>query len=70
MIVNEGTFKRLKETAANAIVERDQLKVENTKLRELVRDMWCEGAFEAGANYVTEAYGLEERTRELGIEVR
>jgi hypothetical protein len=42
---------------------------ENAKLRELVRDMWREGAFEAGANYVTEAYGLEERTRELGIEV-
>ena len=43
---------------------------ENAKLRELVRDMWREGAFEPGASYVTEAYGLAERTRELGIEVR
>lgn len=26
MYINEGTFNRLKETAANAIAERDQLK--------------------------------------------
>lgn len=46
-----------------------KLKTENAKLRELVRDMWHEGAFEAGACYVKEAERLEERTRELGIEV-
>lgn len=45
------------------------LKAENEKLRELVRDMWREGAFEPGACYVYEADRLEERTRELGIEV-
>lgn len=48
--------------------EIEKLESENSKLRELVRDMWREGAFEAGANYVTESYGLAERTRELGIE--
>ena len=41
---------------------------ENAKLRELVRDMWNEGAFAPGACYV-ETDRLEERTRELGIEV-
>lgn len=50
-------------------LENDQLKAENAKLRELVRDMWREGAFEPGACYVYEADKLEERTRELGIEV-
>lgn len=46
----------------------DGLKAENAKLRELVRDMWHEGAFAPGACYV-ETDRLEERTRELGIEV-
>jgi len=32
------TTERLKETAASAIHERDRLKAENEKLRELVRD--------------------------------
>lgn len=41
---------------------------ENAKLRELVQDMWHEGAFAPGACYV-ETDRLEERTRELGIEV-
>jgi len=46
----------------------DGLKAENAKLRELVRDMWHEGAFAPGACYV-ETDRLEDRTRELGIEV-
>jgi len=45
------------------------LQAENAKLRELVRDMWHEGAFEAGACYEKGAETLEERTRELGVEV-
>ena len=45
------------------------LEDERDKLRELVRDMWHEGAFEAGACYEKAAERLEERTRELGIEV-
>ena len=48
--------------------ESDELQRENAKLRELVRDMWHEGAFAPGACYV-ETDRLEERTRELGIEV-
>ena len=46
----------------------DKLETENAKLRELVRDMWHEGAFAPGACYV-ETDRLEERTRELGVEV-
>lgn len=46
-----------------------RLQAENAKLRELVRDMWREGAFEPGACYEKAAERLEERTRELGIEV-
>jgi len=45
------------------------LEEENAKLRELLRDMWREGAFEPGACYEKAAERLEERTRELGIEV-
>lgn len=37
MVVNEGTFAKLKETAADAIVERNELREENAKLRGLVR---------------------------------
>lgn len=44
-------------------------EAENEKLRELVHDMWHEGAFEPGAYCAEAAPRLEERTRELGIEV-
>lgn len=44
-------------------------EAENAKLRELLRDMWCEGAFEPGACYVKAVERLKEKTRELGIEV-
>lgn len=47
---------------------RRVVSAENAKLRELVRYMWREGAFEPGACYV-DTERLEERTRELGIEV-
>ena len=50
-------------------IARQNVESENAKLRELVRDMWREGAFEAGACYEKAAERLEERTRELGIEV-
>lgn len=49
--------------------EQHALQTENAKLRELVRDMWHEGAFEPGACYEKAAERLEERTRELGVEV-
>jgi len=49
--------------------ENAKLQDENDELRELVRDMWHEGAFAPGACYVEAAERLEERTRELGIEV-
>ena len=52
-----------------ALDKNKSVESENSQLRELVKDMWYEGAFEPGASYVTEAYGLAERTRELGIEV-
>ncbi len=52
-----------------AFDENRRIESENAKLRELVRDMWREGAFEAGANYATEAYGLAERTRKLGVKL-
>lgn len=45
-----------------------EAEAENAKLRELVRDMWNEGAFAPGACYV-ETDRLEERTRELVVEV-
>lgn len=45
-----------------------RLRAENEKLRELAADMWNEGAFAPGACYV-ETDRLEERTRELGVEV-
>ena len=45
------------------------LAAENSKLRELVRDMWNAGAFEPGACYVHGIDDLEKRTSELGIEV-
>ena len=45
----------------------NELRDENAKLRELVRDMWREGAFEPGACYEKAAERLEERTRELGV---
>lgn len=53
----------------DAMCSINDLGAEIAALRELVKDMWHEGAFEPGASYVTEAYGLAERTRELGIEV-
>lgn len=55
--------------SSSGVEELRILQAENAELRELVRDMWREGAFEPGACYVTEAGELEERTRELGVEV-
>lgn len=59
----------LRQQLADVTESMGRVEERCAKLRELVRDMWREGAFEAGANYVTNAYALEERTRELGIEV-
>ncbi len=69
---NMFELARMCREAADAIWElRDDLQRandENAKLRELVRDMWNEGAFAPGACYV-ETDRLEERTRELRVEV-
>lgn len=51
--------------------ERDQLKAENARLRELVRDMWHDGMCECderGACAECE-YGFPARMHELGVEV-
>lgn len=61
--------RKAEDMADGTAAENDQLKAVNTELRELVRDMWHEGAFEPGACYEKAAEILEERTRELGIEV-
>lgn len=63
------TNAELRVEAERLCDENERLQAENTKLRELVRDMWHEGAFEPGACYEKAAEILEERTRELGIEV-
>ena len=47
----------------------DALTAENTKLRELLRDMWHEGAFAPGACCLPDTGRLEKRTRDLGIEL-
>ena len=46
-------------------------ETENTKLRELVRDMWCDGMCDCDEQYTCAEceYGYHERMRELGIEV-
>lgn len=51
--------------------ENDQLKAENAKLRELVRDMWNEGMCECGSRGKCARceYGYPDRMRELGVEV-
>ena len=48
-----------------------QLQAENTKLRELVRDMWNEGMCECGSRGKCEScmYDYPTRMRELGVEV-
>ena len=72
MYVNEGTFNRLKETAAKAIVERDQLKAENAKLRELARAAWkCihAGLSCSDCRLIAGGCTLQSAMRELGIEV-
>jgi len=80
MYVNEGTFSRLKKTAANAIVERDRLKAENAKLRELVHilahcaaghgcDICQINGGEGLINTLDMCESVHDRMRELGIEV-
>jgi len=68
---------RLERAESDALDEKNRLftmisvlERENAKLRELVRDMWREGAFEPGACYARAATGLAERTLKLGIEVK
>ena len=52
-------------------VNRLDLKEENAKLRELVRDMWHEGMCECGSRGKCASceYDYPTRMRELGIEV-
>ena len=59
---------KLQKQAARLFDKTLELATKNAKLQELVEDMWLEGAFAPGACYV-ETDRLEERTRELGIEV-
>lgn len=59
---------KLQEKAARLFDKTLELATKNVKLQELVEDMWLEGAFAPDACYV-ETDRLEERTRELGIEV-
>lgn len=49
----------------------EELERENGKLRELVRDMWCEGMCECGSRGKCAEcmYDYPTRMRELGIEV-
>ena len=49
----------------------EQLKAENAKLRELVRDMWHEGMCECGSRGKCASceYDYPTRMRDLGIEV-
>ena len=49
----------------------NRLKTENEKLRQLVRDMWCDGMCDCDEQYTCAEceYGYHERMRELGIEV-
>ena len=49
-----------------------KLEAENTKLRELVRDMWRDGMCECDERWNCEAceYGYLDRIREFGIEVK
>lgn len=58
----------IKRAADMMLEEHGVMFAENANLRELVRDMWYEGAFEPGACYVKSVDRLKERTRELGIE--
>ena len=68
--MTDKTTERLKETAASAIRERDRLKAENAKLRELVKEMRvcledeCKRCHEWG-----DICDLEQCMRELGVEV-
>lgn len=57
--------RMMDEIAAERQEQFDQLRAENAKLRELVRDMACE--YECG--YLTLPQWLADRMRELGIEV-
>ena len=81
MIINEGAFVRLKETAANTIAERNELREENAKLRELVRELWtyaeqelvCDDncPYGAACDWMepTVVCVFKRRMRELGVEV-
>ena len=68
MYVNEGMFNRLKETAANAIVERDQLKAENAKLWEYIT--WLEEwTLDGALMYRDVRFMMDMKRKELGIAV-
>ena len=57
--------------ADNSKNELQQLRADNAKLRELVRDMWHEGMCECGSRGKCASceYGYPDRMRELGVEV-
>ena len=51
------------------LLENDQLKAENAKLRELVRDMYTVMVTDAANCDVTYPEQFDDRLRDLGIEV-
>ena len=57
--------------ADNSKNELQQLRADNAKLRELVRDMWHEGMCECGSRGKCASceYDYPTRMRDLGIEV-
>ena len=57
--------------ACKNVADLQEVLAENDKLRELVRDMWCEGMCECGSRGKCAEcmYDYPTRMRELGVEV-
>lgn len=69
--VSQDIVVLTRDDADRLMARFDQLKAENARLRELVRDMWHDGMCECderGACAECE-YGFPARMHELGVEV-
>ena len=64
-------LKAAEEAGIEIAKENGDLRVENAKLRELVRDMWSDGMCECDERWTCAEceYHYTDRMRELGIEV-
>jgi len=64
-------YSEMFDLIAEAEYKYDNLKAENEKLRELVRDMWRDGMCDCDEQYTCAEceYGYHERMRALGIEM-